>query len=118
MKLDTFISGHYYRRYLSWASQGRVPRRTLPDQKKRVVKDPTHEEYEEWRTWFPEDCDPDRFDLAEVDSGVSVKQWTIAPPLQEGMEEEGVSASLRQNGDHQDALFPKGAACPHVTLSH
>ncbi|MDH5498182.1 MAG: plasmid pRiA4b ORF-3 family protein [Nitrospira sp.] len=49
-----------------------------------ILKDPTHEEYEEWRTWLPEDFDPERFDLAEVNRGLSVRQWTIAPPSRKG----------------------------------
>lgn len=50
----------------------------------KVLKDPAHEEYEEWKTWLPEDFDPERFDLAEVNSGLSVRQWTLAPPSRKG----------------------------------
>jgi hypothetical protein len=49
-----------------------------------ILKDPTHKEYEEWKTWLPEDFDPEQFNLAEVNSGLSVRQWTIAPPSRKG----------------------------------
>jgi hypothetical protein len=49
-----------------------------------ILKDPTHEEYEEWKTWLPKDFDPEQFDLAEVNSGLSVRQWTLSPPSRKG----------------------------------
>jgi hypothetical protein len=49
-----------------------------------TLKDPTHKEYEEWKTWLPEDFDPEQFDLAEVNSGLSVRQWTLSPPSRKG----------------------------------
>ena len=55
----------------------------------KVLKDPAHEEYEEWKAWLPEDFDPERFDLAEVNSGLSVRQWTLAPPSRKGRRKKG-----------------------------
>ncbi len=55
----------------------------------KVLKDPAHEEHEEWKTWLPEDFDPERFDLAEVNSGLSVRQWTLAPPSRKGRRKKG-----------------------------
>ena len=49
-----------------------------------IIKDPTHEEYEQWKTWLPEDFDPEQCDLEEINSGLSVRQWTIAPPSRKG----------------------------------
>jgi hypothetical protein len=49
-----------------------------------ILKDPTHEEYEEWKTWLPEDFDPEQFDLAEVNRALSVRQWTLSPPSRKG----------------------------------
>jgi hypothetical protein len=49
-----------------------------------ILKDPTPEEYEQWKTWLPEDFDPEQCDLAEVNSALSVRQWTIAPPARKG----------------------------------
>jgi len=49
-----------------------------------ILQDPTHKEYAEWKAWLPEDFDPERFDLAEVNSGLSVRQWNLAPPSRKG----------------------------------
>jgi len=46
----------------------------------KILQDPTHKEYEEWKTWLPEDFDPERCDLEEINSGLSMRQWTIAHP--------------------------------------
>jgi len=50
----------------------------------KILQDPTHKEYEEWKTWLPEDFDPEQCDLAEINSGLSMRQWTIAPPSRKG----------------------------------
>ncbi|MDR4479233.1 MAG: plasmid pRiA4b ORF-3 family protein [Nitrospira sp.] len=49
-----------------------------------ILKDPTHEEYEEWKTWLPEDFDPEQFDLAEVNRALSLKQWMLSPSSKKG----------------------------------
>ena len=49
-----------------------------------ILKDPTHEEYEEWKTWLPENFDPEQCDLAEVNRALSVKQWTLSPSSKKG----------------------------------
>jgi hypothetical protein len=49
-----------------------------------ILQDPTHKEYAEWKAWLPEDFDPERCDLAEVNSGLSVSQWNLAPPSRKG----------------------------------
>jgi len=49
-----------------------------------ILKDPKHEEYEDWKTWLPEDFDPEQFDLAEVNRALSLKQWTLAPSSKKG----------------------------------
>ena len=69
-----------------------------------ILKDSTHEEYEEWKTWLPEDFDPEEFDLTEVNRALSLRRWTLSS-LQEGTEEEGVNVSLIQQG-------PSGRAIP------
>lgn len=50
----------------------------------KIIKDPEHEEYEQWKTWLPEDFDPEHFDLAEVNSALSLRKWKISPPSQKG----------------------------------
>lgn len=52
-----------------------------------VLQDPTHKEYAEWKAWLPEEFDPERFDLAEVSSGLLVRQWNLAPPSRKGRRE-------------------------------
>lgn len=50
----------------------------------KILKDPEHEEYEQWKTWLPEDFDPEHFDLAEVNSALSLRKWKISPPSRKG----------------------------------
>lgn len=50
----------------------------------KILQDPTHKEYEEWKTWLPEGFDPEQCDLAEINSGLSMRPWTIAPPSWKG----------------------------------
>jgi hypothetical protein len=49
-----------------------------------ILKDPEHEEYEEWKTWLPEDFDPEHFDLADVNRALSLRQWKFSPPSRKG----------------------------------
>ena len=46
----------------------------------KILKDPEHEEYEQWKMWLPKDFDPEHFDLAEVNSALSLRKWKISPP--------------------------------------
>ena len=72
-----------------------------------ILKDPTHEEYEEWKTWLPEDFDPEPCNLAEVNRRLSVRQWTLAPPSRKGRRKT-VCAVRSYNRDHPEDQFPKG----------
>ncbi|TKB77755.1 MAG: plasmid pRiA4b ORF-3 family protein [Nitrospira sp.] len=49
-----------------------------------ILQDPTHKEYAEWKAWLPEDFDPERFDLAEVNRALSLRRWNMAPLSQKG----------------------------------
>lgn len=55
----------------------------------KILQDPTHKEYETWKTWLPEDFDPEQCDLAEINSGLSMRQWTIAAPSRKGRRKKG-----------------------------
>lgn len=72
-----------------------------------ILKDPTHEEYEECKTWLPEYFDPEQFDLEEVNRALLVRQWTLSPPSRKGRKKK-VCAFRSHNRDHQAELFPKG----------
>ena len=49
-----------------------------------ILQDPTHKEYAEWKAWLPEDFDPERFNLAEVNRALSLRRWNMAPLSQKG----------------------------------
>jgi len=43
----------------------------------KILKDTQHEEYEQWKTWFPENFDPQEFDLEGINEALSEKRWTL-----------------------------------------